>query len=71
VTWDESVAEKRGTAELMKEYRTLGRGKEAVTVVQVGDVEAHWRMRQAPGGGVRVSLPCARADGAADRGLQA
>src|SRR3977135_312102 len=40
VTWDESGAEKRGTAELMKEYRTLGRGKEAVTVVQVGDVEA-------------------------------
>jgi isoquinoline 1-oxidoreductase beta subunit len=40
VTWDESGAEKRGTAELMKEYRALGRGKEAVTVVQVGDVEA-------------------------------
>jgi isoquinoline 1-oxidoreductase beta subunit len=40
VTWDESGAEKRGTVELMKEYRTLGRGKEAVTVVQVGDVEA-------------------------------
>jgi isoquinoline 1-oxidoreductase beta subunit len=40
VTWDESGAEKRGTAELMKEYRTLGRGKEAVTIVQVGDVEA-------------------------------
>jgi len=40
VTWDESGAEKRGTAELMKEYRALARGKEAVTVVQVGDVEA-------------------------------
>ena len=40
VTWDESGAEKRGTAELVKEYRALGRGKEAVTVVQVGDVEA-------------------------------
>jgi isoquinoline 1-oxidoreductase beta subunit len=40
VTWDESGAEKRGTAALMKEYRALGRGKEAVTVVQVGDVEA-------------------------------
>jgi isoquinoline 1-oxidoreductase beta subunit len=40
VTWDESGAEKRGTAELMKEYRALGRGNEAVTVVQVGDVEA-------------------------------
>jgi isoquinoline 1-oxidoreductase beta subunit len=40
VTWDESGAEKRGTAELMKQYRALARGKEAVTVVQVGDVEA-------------------------------
>jgi isoquinoline 1-oxidoreductase beta subunit len=40
VSWDESGAEKRGTAALMKEYRALGRGKEAVTVVQVGDVEA-------------------------------
>jgi isoquinoline 1-oxidoreductase beta subunit len=40
VTWDESAAEKRGTAELMKEYRALGRGKEAVTVAQRGDVDA-------------------------------
>jgi len=40
VTWDESGAEKRGTAELMKQYRALARGKEAVTVVQAGDVEA-------------------------------
>src|SRR6266853_3471897 len=40
VTWDESGAEKRGTAELMKQYRALGRGNEAVTVVQAGDVEA-------------------------------
>ena len=40
VTWDESSAEKRGTAELMKQYRALARGKEAVTVVQAGDVEA-------------------------------
>ena len=40
VTWDESGAEKRGTAELMKEYRALGRGKEAVTVAQNGDAEA-------------------------------
>src|SRR6195256_1656651 len=40
VTWDESAAEKRGTAELMKQYRALARGKEAVTVVQAGDVEA-------------------------------
>jgi isoquinoline 1-oxidoreductase beta subunit len=40
VTWDESEAEKRGTAELMKQYRALARGKEAATVMQVGDVEA-------------------------------
>src|SRR6267154_2669868 len=40
VTWDESGAEKRGTAELMRQYRALARGKEAVTVVQAGDVEA-------------------------------
>ena len=40
VTWDESGAEKRGTAALMKEYRALGLGKEAVTVAQGGDVEA-------------------------------
>jgi isoquinoline 1-oxidoreductase beta subunit len=40
VTWDESGAEKRGTAELMKQYRALASGKEAVTVVEAGDVEA-------------------------------
>src|SRR6266550_1798171 len=40
VTWDEADAEKRGTAELMKEYRALGRGRDAVPVVQQGDVEA-------------------------------
>ncbi len=40
VTWDESAAEKRGTGELMKEYRALARGKEAVTVKESGDVEA-------------------------------
>src|SRR6267378_343405 len=39
VTWDESAAEKRGTAELMKQYRALARGKEAVTIVQVGDAD--------------------------------
>jgi len=46
VTWDESGAEKRGTAELMKEYRTLGarqgggdgRGRWATS-------KRHWRMR--------------------------
>ena len=40
VTWDESDAEKRGTTELMKEYRALGRGKEALTVKEVGDADA-------------------------------
>jgi isoquinoline 1-oxidoreductase subunit beta len=39
VTWDESAAEKRGTAELMKEYRTIAQGKEAVIVAERGDVE--------------------------------
>jgi isoquinoline 1-oxidoreductase beta subunit len=39
VTWDESGAEKRGTTQLMKEYRALARGKEAVTVAQSGDVD--------------------------------
>jgi isoquinoline 1-oxidoreductase beta subunit len=39
VTWDDSAAEKRGTTELMTEYRALGRGKEALTVTQRGDVE--------------------------------
>jgi isoquinoline 1-oxidoreductase beta subunit len=40
VTWDESGAEKRGTAELMKEYRAMGRDKQAVTVAERGDIEA-------------------------------
>lgn len=40
VTWDESGAEKRGTGELMKEYRARARGKEAVTVSRKGDAEA-------------------------------
>jgi isoquinoline 1-oxidoreductase subunit beta len=40
VTWDESGAEKRGTTELMKEYRALARGKEAMTVLESGDVDA-------------------------------
>jgi len=39
VNWDESAAEKRGTAELMKEYRTIARSKEAVTVAERGDAE--------------------------------
>jgi isoquinoline 1-oxidoreductase beta subunit len=40
VTWEESGAEKRGTAQLMKEYHTLGRGKDAVSVASRGDVDA-------------------------------
>lgn len=40
VTWDESGAEKRGTDALMKEYRALGAGKQAVTVIQTGDADA-------------------------------
>jgi isoquinoline 1-oxidoreductase subunit beta len=40
VTWDESGAERRGTTELMKEYRALGRGNEALTVKEVGDADA-------------------------------
>src|SRR5437660_1138362 len=40
VTWDESGAEKRGTEQLMKEYKRLGRQSEAVSVAKVGDAEA-------------------------------
>jgi isoquinoline 1-oxidoreductase subunit beta len=40
VTWDESGAEKRGTTELMKEYRAMARGKEAVSVVESGNAAA-------------------------------
>jgi isoquinoline 1-oxidoreductase subunit beta len=39
VSWDESAAEKRGTAGLMKEYRTLAHGKDAVLVAEHGDIE--------------------------------
>ncbi len=39
VTWDESDAEKRGTAELMKQYRALARGKDAVTAASAGDAD--------------------------------
>jgi len=39
VTWDESGAEKRGTAEIMKEYRTLARGKQAITAAASGDAD--------------------------------
>jgi isoquinoline 1-oxidoreductase beta subunit len=40
VNWDESGAEKRGTDTLMKEYRALGAGTQAVTVTQSGDADA-------------------------------
>src|SRR5262249_43524911 len=40
VTWEESAAEKRGTAQLMKEYRQLARGKEALTVANEGNADA-------------------------------
>ena len=40
VTWDESAAEKRGTAQLMKEYRALARGNEAFTVTSDGNADA-------------------------------
>ncbi|MGO9802412.1 MAG: molybdopterin cofactor-binding domain-containing protein [Steroidobacteraceae bacterium] len=39
VTWDESAAEKRGTTQLMKEYRELARGKQAVIAAQTGDAD--------------------------------
>jgi isoquinoline 1-oxidoreductase subunit beta len=39
VEWDESGAEKRGTAQLMKEYRALARGKEAAVAAQAGDAD--------------------------------
>ncbi len=40
VSWDESGAEKRGTDALMKEFRVMGAGKEAVTVTKSGDADA-------------------------------
>jgi len=40
VEWDESAAEKRGTKQLLKEYRELARGKDAVLVVKSGDTDA-------------------------------
>jgi isoquinoline 1-oxidoreductase beta subunit len=62
VTWDETAAEKRGSAAIMKEYKALARGPEALTISSQGDAEAardtHGRRR------VRVSLPRACADGA-------
>jgi isoquinoline 1-oxidoreductase beta subunit len=43
VTWDESAAEKRGTAELLAEYRRLAAGEKAVTVSKSGNVDAALR----------------------------
>jgi isoquinoline 1-oxidoreductase subunit beta len=40
VTWDESAAEKRGTAELLARYRQLAGGNEALTAAQRGDADA-------------------------------
>jgi isoquinoline 1-oxidoreductase beta subunit len=40
VTWDESAAEKRGTAQILKEYHALARGTEAFTVTANGDADA-------------------------------
>ncbi len=40
VTWDESAAEKRGTAQILKEYHALARGSEAFTVTSEGNADA-------------------------------
>ncbi len=39
VVWDESGAEKRGTAEILRDYRALARGKDAAVAGQHGDVD--------------------------------
>jgi isoquinoline 1-oxidoreductase beta subunit len=39
VKWDESAAERRSTDELMREFKRLARGKDAVNVVKIGDVD--------------------------------
>lgn len=43
VKWDESAAEKRGTRELLAEYRRLAAGEKAVTVSKSGNVDAALR----------------------------
>jgi isoquinoline 1-oxidoreductase beta subunit len=43
VTWDESAAEKRGTDELVKEFKRLARRNSAVTAAKVGDVDSALR----------------------------
>src|SRR5579883_2858016 len=40
VTWDESAAEKRGTAELLAYYRQLAGGTEALAAARRGDADA-------------------------------
>jgi len=40
VTWDEAAAEKRGSAQILKEYQALARTAEAVTVSSRGDVDS-------------------------------
>ena len=43
VSWDESAAEKRGTAQLLKEYHALARGSEALKVSEAGDAQGQLR----------------------------
>jgi isoquinoline 1-oxidoreductase subunit beta len=43
VQWDESAAEKRGTRELLTEYRRLAAGKKALMVTSRGDADAALR----------------------------
>jgi isoquinoline 1-oxidoreductase beta subunit len=43
VRWDESAAEKRGTPQLLAEYRRLAAGKKALTVSKIGDADAALR----------------------------
>jgi isoquinoline 1-oxidoreductase beta subunit len=43
VTWDESAAEKRGTVELVKEFKRLARGNDAVSAAKIGDVDSALR----------------------------
>ncbi|MGH8136788.1 MAG: molybdopterin cofactor-binding domain-containing protein [Steroidobacteraceae bacterium] len=40
VSWDESAAEKRGTDQIFKEYKSLSRAKGAATAVARGDADA-------------------------------
>ena len=43
VDWDESAAEKRGTPELLADYRRLAEGEKAVTVSKIGNADAALR----------------------------